>query len=50
MKSDDKLRAIQQEMIEEMKQACAGPLKELKRFCNVFGFRVSMSNYSQAEG
>ena len=44
------MEAIQQQMIEAMKNERADRLKELKCFCKKFGFTAGMLKGSLAEG
>ena len=54
MKSYDDLKAemeaIQQQIIEAMKNECANTLKEVKRLCKELGFIAGMLKGSLAEG
>lgn len=50
MKSYDKLKAIQQQMVEAKKNERANALKEAKRLCKEFGFMARMLKGALAEG
>ena len=54
MKSYDEFKAeieaIQQYMVEAMRNGCANALKEVKRLCKEFGFTAGMLKGSLAEG
>ncbi len=54
MKSYDELKteteAIQQQMVEAMKNERANALKKVKRLCKKFGFTAGMLKGSSAEG
>ncbi len=54
MKSYDELKteteAIQQQMVEDMKNERANALKKVKRLCKKFGFTAGMLKGSLAEG
>ena len=54
MKSYDELKAeieaIQQQMVEAIKNKRVNALKEVKRFCKEFGFTAGMLKGSLAKG